>query len=281
MAFNVNAVLPKISIIMPVFNGALYLEQAIQSVIEQNYPNLEFIIIDGGSTDNSLQIIEKYKDQISVVLSENDFGLNHAVNKGILLSTGDYIGWLNSDDYYYENALVRIGDFLRKNPETGLIYGDAAHVDANGNFLSWHEAIPFDKSKLLHVRDYIPCQACFFKRAALAYIGLFDTNLKWCGDWDMWKRFAVSGKFKIEFIDEKIGAWRLHGNTITSGANSSRQMYLRAIENFNSSRKYSEKLLSRIELVQIPFMVVGFLGLRQFLKKIRDKFFVGHVESKN
>jgi len=263
---------PKLSIIMPVFNGELYLESSIQSVINQKYPNLEFIIIDGGSKDESLNIINSYRNQIDILISEQDFGLNHAVNKGIFLSTGDFIGWLNADDYYLDNALITIGNYLAKNKNVGLVYGDAAHVDKNGKFICWHGAIPYDKIKLLNERDYIPCQACFFRKSALSHIGLFDTSLKWCGDWDMWKRFAISKKYEIQFLDEKIAAWRIHENTITSGANSSKEMFRRSLENIKSARKYSTRIVSKIEILEIPFLIVGILGLRKILKRIRDKF---------
>jgi len=264
---------PKISIIMPVLNGGKFLEKAIQSVIDQEYFNLEFIIIDGGSSDNSLNIINTYNNKIDILISEPDYGLNHAVNKGILLASGDYLGWLNSDDYYFENALLKIGGFLSKNPHIDLLYGEAAHVDINCKFLSWHGAIPFDKNHLIHKRDYIPCQATFFKKSCLSYIGLFDTKLKWCGDWDMWKRFATSNKCNIVFLDKKIAAWRLHSITITSGGGTSKQMYLSALENIKSARKYSKRILTKLELINLVFLLIGLLGLRKYLKKIRDNIF--------
>lgn len=258
---------------MPVLNGGKFLEKAIQSVIDQKYFNLEFIIIDGGSSDNSLNIINTYNNRIDILISEPDYGLNHAVNKGILLASGEYLGWLNSDDYYFENALLKIGQFLSKNPRVDLLYGEAAHVGINCKILRWHGAIPYDKYHLIHKRDYIPCQAAFFKRSCLADIGLFDPKLKWCGDWDMWKRFAISDKYKIVFLDEKIAAWRLHNNTITSGGGSSRQMYLYALENIKSTRKYSKRIITMLELKNLFFLLIGLLGLREFLKGIKDKYF--------
>jgi glycosyltransferase involved in cell wall biosynthesis len=272
-----NKDFPKISIIMPVFNGELFLEEAIKSVINQNYPNLEFIIIDGGSNDNSLNIINAYKNKVDILITEKDYGLNHAVNKGIMLASGEYINWLNADDYYYENSLLKVGDFLSKNTQIDLLYGDAAHVDINGNFLTWHGAIPFDKNHLIHKRNYIPCQAAFFKKSCLSYIGLLDNNLKWCGDWDMWKRFANLKEFKIVFLDEKLAAWRLHNDTITSGGGSSKQMYLCALENIKSTRKYSNKMITTLEIKNFVFLLVGLLGLRKILRKIRNTIIIKNV----
>lgn len=257
---------------MPVYNGEKFVDEAINSVVKQNYPNLEFIIIDGGSSDTTLQLINRYRSSINILISEKDYGLNHAVNKGILLATGEYIGWLNSDDYYFDSALIKIGRYLEENPWIDLLYGDAAHVDENGEFIGWHNAIPFNSEHLVHKRDYIPCQAAFFKKSSISYVGLLDTQLKWCGDWDLWKRFATSGNQKIKFINEKIGAWRLHKNTISSGGGTSRQMYLSALENIQSTRKYSKKLLTKLEIVEFFFLLIGLLHMREFLSKVRSQF---------
>lgn len=263
-------IFPKISIIMPVFNGELFLDIAIKSIISQEYPNLEFIIIDGGSNDNSLNIINSYRNEVDILVTEQDYGLSHAVNKGIMLASGEYINWLNADDFYFPNCLLLVGKYLIENPDIDLLYGDAAQVDFNGDFIKWHGAMPFDKDHLIHKRNYIPCQATFFRKSCLSYTGLFDTKLKWCGDWDMWKRFADMDEFKIGFMDEKLAAWRLHNGTITSGFGSSKQMYLSALENMKSTRKYSQKIICSLELKNLAFFLVGFLRLRKTLKKVRD-----------
>jgi len=264
--------LPRISIVIPTFNAERYIRETLKSIENQNYSNLELIIIDGLSTDKTISIVNDFNYLLPIIISEKDYGLNHAVNKGVLISTGEYINWLNADDYYLENALNKVGEFLTSNPHADLVYGDIAQVDENGQFLCWHGAIPYDLNKLLHVRNYIPCQATFFKRSTISFIGLFDTNLKWCGDWDMWKRFAVSEKYNICFLNEKLAAWRLHSNTITSGNHSSKEMYLQSLENFKSTRKYSKKFISQLELKQIPFLIVGFLRLRKTIKYLRNKF---------
>ena len=261
---------PRISVIMPVYNAEAYLDVAINSVLSQNYPNLEFIIIDGGSIDNTLSIINNYKNRIDILVSEPDYGLNHAVNKGIILATGTYINWLNADDFYFDKCLLSVGEFIVNNPDVDLLYGDAAHVDFNGALISWHGAIPFDKEHLIHRRNYIPCQAAFFRKDCLSYIGLLNTKLKWCGDWDFWKRFAEIEAFKILFINQKLAAWRLHDATITSGNGSSKQMYLSALENIKSTRKYSKKIFTLLEIKYFLFLIIGLMRLRSTLRGLRN-----------
>lgn len=264
--------LPRISVVMPTFNAARFIRDALESIIIQDYPNLEVIIVDGGSTDSTLSIVIEHQNLNPIIISGNDYGLIHAVNKGVMAATGDYINWLNADDLYYENALLKVGAVLVKNPDIDLLYGDAAHIDEKGGFLKWHKAERFNKNKLLNQRCYIPCQACFFKKSALSYIGLFDTSLLWAGDWDMWKRFAVNdSKFVIQFLDEKIGKWRLHRNTVSYGGGS--KIYLKqAIESLKSTRKYKTVPITRLEIKLIPHVLVGFFGLRIFLRNVRDYY---------
>ena len=257
--------LPKISIVMPSLNQARYIEEAILSVVEQDYPNLEFLIIDGGSTDGTLEIIEKYKDRIDYFISEPDRCQNHAVNKGFLHATGDYIGWLNSDDKYEPNALMIVGQYLSEHPDVDLLYGRAAHINAAGKILSWHGE-PYDKDKLFHHRDIIPTQACFFRRECLAYVGLLDCSLRWNGDWDLWRRIAKH--YRVEYIDEHIGNWRIYPGTISYGKGVNN--LARELETIRSARKHSDRFLTAIELKNWPWVVIDFFRLRPFLRWLRD-----------
>jgi glycosyltransferase involved in cell wall biosynthesis len=264
--------LPRISVVMPTFNALEFVREALTSIRIQNYPDLELIIVDGGSKDNTLSVVNEFKDLNPIIVSEKDFGLIHAVNKGVMIATGDYINWLNADDLYFENALLKVGTFLSKHPNVDLLYGDAAHVDKDGKFLKWHKAQVFNKDILLNQRCYVPCQATFFKRSSLAYIGLFDTSLLWAGDWDMWKRFAINDdKFRIEFLDEKISKWRLHRNTISFGGGS-RVYFKQHLETYRSTIKYKTVLVSKLQIELIPHILVGLFGLRVFLRKLRDYY---------
>jgi len=260
---------PKISIIMPTFNSQVFICEALDSIRIQNYSNLEIVIVDGGSTDDTFKLIDKYSDLSPVIIKEKDFGLIHAVNKGVLKSSGEYLLWLNSDDLLFEESLLKVGKYLFEHKDIDLLYGNAAQIREDGSFIGWH-AETYNKKRLLNERCFIPCQAAFFKKAALSYIGLFDTKWLWAGDWDMWKRFAINDdKLTIKFLDEKIGKWRLHRNTISYGGGS-KTMLKQSLEIIRSTRKYSTVLLTSLEIKQIPFIIVGLLGLRKVLRSLRN-----------
>lgn len=258
--------LPKISIVMPSLNQVKYVEEAILSVVRQNYPRLEFLVIDGGSTDGTLEVIEKYKHRIDYFISEPDRCQNHAVNKGLLRASGDYIGWLNSDDKYEVGALMKVGQHLNKHPDIDLLYGQAAQIEAGGEILGWH-AEPYDKDRLFRHRDFIPTQACFFRRACLAYVGLLDTSLRWAGDWDLWRRIAKD--YKVAYLDEYIGNWRVYHGTVSYGKNVD---YLaKDLEGIRSVRKHSGRLITPIEIRIWLWVVIDFFRLRPFLRWVRDR----------
>ena len=123
---------PKISIITPSYNQGEFLERTILSVIEQNYPNLEYIIIDGGSTDGSVDIIQKYADKLAYWISEKDNGQTHAINKGFKKATGEIVAWLNSDDELCEGALMAVASVFMEHDEADFVFGNQYSIDSNG-----------------------------------------------------------------------------------------------------------------------------------------------------
>jgi len=161
-----------------------------------------------------LGIIEKYLDKIDYFISEKDLGLYHARNKGILKASGDYIGFLNTDDTYENGALLTIGHFFSNNFDIDLVYGVAARISKEGDFIHYFGDFKFDKDNYFKYSPTIPDQATFFKRKCLAEVGLFDLKLKFGADTDIWKRFAKNN-LKIMHIDKYIGNWRIHENTLS------------------------------------------------------------------
>jgi len=259
--------LPKLSIVMPVLNQVRFIEEAILSVLSQDYPRLEFLVIDGGSKDGTLDILAKYMNHIDYFVSEPDFGLNHAVNKGLVKATGAFVGWQNADDKYEPGALQAVGKHLSEHPEVDLLYGEAGKIDEEGKLIGFY-AEPYDKARLFYHRDFIPTQSCFFRRECLAYVGLLDTSLTWNGDWDLWRKFARN--FRVQFIDTHLGNWRIYHGTLSYGP--AVDHLAKELETIRSARKHSGRLITPIELRIWPWVLIDLFRLRPLLRAARDRF---------
>src|SRR5512136_2224736 len=148
--------LPTVSIITPSFNQAHFIEETIRSVLAQDYPNLEYIIVDGGSTDGSVEIIQKYAGHLAWWVSEKDKGHADALNKGFAHARGDILAWLNSDDTYYPGAVAEAVTYLQSHPETGMVYGDADLTDNAGHVIGRFASRQTDYNRLLRGSVHIP-----------------------------------------------------------------------------------------------------------------------------
>ncbi len=198
---------PKITIVTPSYNQAEFLERTILSVINQAYPNLEYIIIDGGSTDNSVEIIKKYESHLSYWISEPDNGQSHAINKGFNRATGVLLNWLNSDDVLYAGALKIMAHYYSEQPDKHVFYGDRIIVDRNDNILGINEGASF---KLWESKLYlkIPQETTFFTKEIYEKVGGLNNDLHYTMDADLWCRFFKYTSFvHIPFF---IGAYREH-----------------------------------------------------------------------
>ena len=214
----------KISVITVVYNNEATIERAICSVLEQNHPNIEYIVVDGGSTDNTLNIINKYSDQIDVIISEKDNGLYDAMNKGVKKATGDVVGILNSDDTYYDkDSLSSVGKAF-KMYNTDSIYADVIIVKENkqDSIVRYYSAKSF---KLWHFRfGHMPGHASFFvKRKYFDIYGLYDTCFKISADFDLVFRFLYINKLSYKYIPKILVRMSL-GGVSTQGYSSIKQM---------------------------------------------------------
>lgn len=204
---------PRLTVIMPSYNQAEFIDESIRSVLLQNYPNLEFMIFDGGSTDDTLAVIRKYEPWITYWESKSDRGQSHAINKGFCRSTGDYIAWLNSDDLYYPGALFAISRAIKKNPEAGMIYGAGAKIDMQSQVLIRIPYRPYN-NKLLSTRFYILQQSSFVKRSILNHDKMVEEYLHYTMDWEL--SIRVSRKAPVMAIPDEIGMFRIHDKCKTS-----------------------------------------------------------------
>lgn len=206
---------PIISIITPSYNQVKFIEETITSVLNQDYPNLEYIIIDGGSTDGSVDIIRKYEDKLAYYVSEPDKGQTDAINKGLRKATGDILAYLNSDDLYEPNTIQTIVNYFAQSPEIKMIYGDVIQINEQGLELKRVNPGELNFYKLLSGRFYLPQPTVFFKREVLNNIGFFDEDLHLAMDLDYWIRIVTSKyytKQNLKYVNNILADVRIYPN---------------------------------------------------------------------
>lgn len=202
--------LPLVSIVTPSYNQAGFLEETIRSVLEQSYPRIEYIIVDGGSTDGSLEIIQKYAGQLAWWVSEPDQGQTDAINKGFAHASGEILAWLNSDDTYLANAIAEAVGFLQANPRIGMVYGDANLVDETGSVIGKFPARQTDYRRLMQGFVHIPQQASFFRSGLWRQVGPLDPSFYFAMDYDLWVR--LSRLAPLRYYPRLWANFRLHGS---------------------------------------------------------------------
>jgi glycosyltransferase involved in cell wall biosynthesis len=217
--------LPKITIITPSYNQGDFISKTIESVLSQGYPNLEYIVIDGGSVDNTIDILKKYGEEFYWIC-EPDRGQSDAINKGLLLATGEVIAFLNSDDIYEPGALLNVGDFFTKNPEVDWVTGKCRIINQDGceirkaitkykNF--W---LRINSYSILLVIDYVSQPATFWRKEVITKVGPFDENLQYAMDYDYSLR--VGKYFKLWVLDQYLASYRIHPKS-KAGSSASKQ----------------------------------------------------------
>lgn len=208
---------PIVSVITPSFNQSRYLERTICSVLEQDYLDIEYFVMDGGSGDGSLEIIQKYADKLAGWVSEKDKGQTDAINKGFSRAGGEIFAWLNSDDTYNPGAISAAVKFLQKNPQVGLVYADANFIDENDRVIGRFPAAQTDYSRLRQGYVHIPQQAAFWRADLWKRVAPLDPSFYFAMDYDLWVRLAQITK--VRYIAGQTWAnFRLHasGKTISA-----------------------------------------------------------------
>jgi len=206
---------PMVSIVTPSYRQAGFIENTINSVLSQNYPNLEYFVQDGGSVDGTVEILEKYENQLSGWSSKPDNGQSQAINLGFAKTSGDIMAWLNSDDLLLPGTLAIVIDYFNKHPEIDVVYGNRLLIDKNDMDIGrW--ILPGHDGEVLSWVDYIPQETMFWRRSIWNRVGSqIDESFRFAMDWDLLVRFREAGA-KFAHIPYFLGAFRIHEQQKTS-----------------------------------------------------------------
>ena len=209
--------LPLVSIVTPSFNQVTYLEETIRSVLDQDYPRIEYLIVDGGSADGSVGIIKKYADKLAWWVSEVDKGQTDAINKGFEHARGQILAWINSDDTYEPVAVSAAVKYLQENPEVGMVYADCNFIDENSRVIGKFGGAQTDYKRLRRGYVHIPQQTMFFRAGLWHALGPLDPSFYFAMDYDLWVRIA--SRAAIKYLTGQTWAnFRIHtsGKTISA-----------------------------------------------------------------
>lgn len=207
--------LPKISIITPSYNQGEFLERTINSVLSQNYENLEYIIIDGGSTDNTIDILTKYSDELSYWVSEPDQGQVSAINKGLLVASGDWVGWQNSDDIYYPGFLNSVASLILADKDVDLITSDINLIDKYDNVIRDVKYIKPSYNSMLAEGMLLANQSCLWRKSIHESLGYINPDFDLAFDYEWFLRI-LKNRHKVIHISKIFGALRYHSYTKTN-----------------------------------------------------------------
>jgi glycosyltransferase involved in cell wall biosynthesis len=256
-----------VSIITPVLNGIKYLETAIQSVLNQTYPNIEHIFIDGGSTDGTLEMLRsyqaKYPERIRFI-SEPDRSAGEACNKGWKMAKGEIFGWLGSDDVYEQDAIMTVVDFFRSNPDAYFVFGGCNFINEKGEIIGKAQTKDFDLKEAINDTCYIPCPSAFYRREVIEKVGFMDTRETGV-ELDYWIR--VGKVFKIHRIRKVLSDFRVHQDSV-SGSKGAAKMY--ALEGFTLCRRHGGTIFSRRGVRYLIYKAVIFEWTLPILARVRQ-----------
>jgi len=264
---------PLVSIITPSFNQSCFLEHTILSVLNQTYPNIEYIVMDGGSRDGSVQILEMYSDRITYWESKKDKGQAHAINKGLRMAKGDILGWINSDDILLSDSVQRIVNILEELPEIDVVYGKLERINSDGEFVPT-PILPKDRttfSKEMIIGECLVNQpGSFWRRRIMEKVGLLDESLQYALDYDWWIRLALSGA-NFYRLSDIVAQFRLSSSSKTVALTSEMaEEQLQVLEKVLKTPNLSSLLnLNQIVIQQQANRARSHIGLHAFYGSLK------------
>ncbi|MCX6071837.1 MAG: glycosyltransferase family 2 protein [Chloroflexi bacterium] len=203
--------LPLVTIVTPSFNQAQFLGETIESVLSQDYPRIEYIILDGGSTDGSVDIIRRYEDRLAAWVSEPDKGQTEAINRGFGMAHGEILAWLNSDDVYRAGAVKEAVAHLQAHPEVGMVHGGGYYIDEAGAAVARFPSADTNHRELRRGAPHIAQQSAFFRSAVWRMVGPLDPTFYYAMDYDLWIR--ISAMTPLAYVPRMWSGFRLHGES--------------------------------------------------------------------
>jgi glycosyltransferase involved in cell wall biosynthesis len=262
-----TASFPKLTIITPSYNQADFLERTILSVLNQNYPNLEYIIIDGGSTDNSVEVIKKYESYLTYWVSEKDRGQVHAINKALERASGEWISFQNSDDVYFAGTFARFGKAALEQP-ADILYGDLFMISTDDEVTEILKTTSYSLTCQILEGMQIHNQSLFFRRSLVEKFGKFDESFRFAFDYEFITRYTMHDTTRIRKIEGLGGALRVHAD-----AKSSTIAFVGAEEHIRIQKLYNSALtfpaLNKIRYLWCKVRKVAYFTFRFDFKYIR------------
>ena len=215
---KVNSQLPRISVVMPTYRQGKFIEKSILSILNQQYPNTELIVIDGGSDDCTIEVLKKYENEISYWITEKDFGQSDALNKGFKKATGEIYGWLNSDDLYLPGTFKKVLSAFSENSDKFLIFGDWLTIDENDFTIDLNHAFDFSLNHFKYESFHLNAQSMFWRSSVHKKFSGFDINLHNTMDYQMILEFGINqGQASFHRIPNVLGAFRRYDGQKTNG----------------------------------------------------------------
>lgn len=235
---------PLVSIVMPTLNQGDFIIEALESIWHQDYPNIELIVIDGASTDETINILERCRSKIDILVSEKDNGTSEAINKGWGLASGDFLWVLNSDDRLYSDQCIStLVDFLSANSDIAFVYGDMLIVSGSGRRIGYRRFSDYTPKSLICDRRHLPWPGCLMRKSVLSEIGMLNLKLYYSNDLEFYLR--LFSRFKTAHLDYVTGIFRLHRH-----ASTQKHIIKSGEETLEVCRKFSSQNFSHDKVFQ-------------------------------